>query len=803
MEPPTSSPPSQPSVAHRQRVPEMEANPLVSEDPSSSLWDLSYLLDFTLDDQLGISLDSYESLELPHPEELPPQEAPSPDRVRKRDPRMTCSNFLAGRVPCACPELDKQLEEEEATLPGKKRPRTVRASTGIARCQIPGCEADISELKGYHRRHRVCLRCANASTVVLDGETKRYCQQCGKFHILSDFDEGKRSCRRKLERHNNRRRRKSTDSTAGLEKELQGVMQTEEVKNDVEAGKDGSYLSSQAGEEGTSLELEDGQATTLCSAPDTQNINGDSGVSFVASGETPVSGGKDHSNFSHSPSYYDNKSAYSSTCPTGRISFKLYDWNPAEFPRRLRHQIFQWLSCMPVELEGFIRPGCTILTVFVAMPKFMWVNLLGDPVSYVHDFVVAPGRMLSGRGAMLVYLNNMVFRLTKDGTSLLKVKAEMQAPRLHYVHPTFFEAGKPMEFVACGNNLLHPKFRLLVSFLGKYLEYDHCVTSPHNQTGDNIACSFERQLYKIYIPHTEPNLIGPAFIEVENEFGLSNFIPILIGDKEICSEMKILEQRLDASLLSNGSQFASIGYLCESCKASAMRKTTYSDFILDVGWLLKEPTVENSHKTIEASQIKRFSCLLDFLVCNDSTIILEKILRNLEILTEDIDLNHVINGASDVDMRLLQKSIDHARYVLSNKHQRSGGFLLHSLYSRLKGYRFSQSCSEDKMQMVSRTTIQDTDVRDDGNSGVLASSTSTNKSESVPLLNGEVVMNVNLIREIPEKACHQNLSRRVLRSRPTIFVIASVAVCFGICAILLHPHKVGKFAVSIRRGLFD
>lgn len=36
---------------------------------------------------------------------------------------------------------------------------------------------------------------------------------------------------------------------------------------------------------------------------------------------------------------------------------------------------------------------------------------------------------------------------------------DMQAPRLHYVHPTCFEAGKPMEFVACGSHLRQPKFR--------------------------------------------------------------------------------------------------------------------------------------------------------------------------------------------------------------------------------------------------------------------------------------------------------------------------------------------------------
>lgn len=39
-------------------------------------------------------------------------------------------------------------------------------------------------------------------------------------------------------------------------------------------------------------------------------------------------------------------------------------------------QIFQWLASMPVELEGYIRPGCTILTVFIAMPKFMWMKVV-------------------------------------------------------------------------------------------------------------------------------------------------------------------------------------------------------------------------------------------------------------------------------------------------------------------------------------------------------------------------------------------------------------------------------------------
>lgn len=58
----------------------------------------------------------------------------------------------------------------------------------------------------------------------------------GRFHVLSDFDEGKRSCRRKLERHNNRRRRKPTNSKGGIRKESQREIQIEDTNCDGGAG---------------------------------------------------------------------------------------------------------------------------------------------------------------------------------------------------------------------------------------------------------------------------------------------------------------------------------------------------------------------------------------------------------------------------------------------------------------------------------------------------------------------------------------------------------------------------------------
>jgi hypothetical protein len=43
--------------------------------------------------------------------------------------------------------------------------------------------------------------------MVVEGQSIRFCQQCGRFQLLDEFDGDRRSCRRKLEKHNERRRR--------------------------------------------------------------------------------------------------------------------------------------------------------------------------------------------------------------------------------------------------------------------------------------------------------------------------------------------------------------------------------------------------------------------------------------------------------------------------------------------------------------------------------------------------------------------------------------------------------------------
>ncbi|CAA2954195.1 squamosa promoter-binding 1-like [Olea europaea subsp. europaea] len=79
-------------------------------------------------------------------------------------------------------------------------------------CQVQDCPVDMTGAKPYHRRHKVCEFHAKAPEILVAGLQQRFCQQCSRFHEVSEFDGAKRSCRGRLAKHNERRRKGSNDS---------------------------------------------------------------------------------------------------------------------------------------------------------------------------------------------------------------------------------------------------------------------------------------------------------------------------------------------------------------------------------------------------------------------------------------------------------------------------------------------------------------------------------------------------------------------------------------------------------------
>ncbi|KAJ0262046.1 Squamosa promoter-binding-like protein 3 [Hirschfeldia incana] len=106
----------------------------------------------------------------------------------------------------------KEQEQEEASEKKKKGKATSSSSSssGVC-CQVERCTADMSRAKQYHKRHKVCEFHAKAPVVRISGGYQRFCQQCSRFHELREFDEAKRSCRRRLAGHNERRRKSTNE----------------------------------------------------------------------------------------------------------------------------------------------------------------------------------------------------------------------------------------------------------------------------------------------------------------------------------------------------------------------------------------------------------------------------------------------------------------------------------------------------------------------------------------------------------------------------------------------------------------
>ncbi|KAJ8465752.1 hypothetical protein OPV22_028304 [Ensete ventricosum] len=93
-----------------------------------------------------------------------------------------------------------------------KRARAPGAGSHNAACSVDGCNSDLRSCREYHRRHKVCEIHSKTPIVMVGGVEQRFCQQCSRFHLLIEFDEVKRSCRKRLDGHNRRRRKPPPES---------------------------------------------------------------------------------------------------------------------------------------------------------------------------------------------------------------------------------------------------------------------------------------------------------------------------------------------------------------------------------------------------------------------------------------------------------------------------------------------------------------------------------------------------------------------------------------------------------------
>ena len=112
-------------------------------------------------------------------------------------------------------DISSRKAEPVGSSPGSKVKRMGHVDAQLAprTCRIFSCTSDLSAETSYYKRRRVCRKCVRSTSICINGQEFRFCQQCSQLHPVDEFDGFKRSCRSKLAKH--RLRWQSPSTAAG------------------------------------------------------------------------------------------------------------------------------------------------------------------------------------------------------------------------------------------------------------------------------------------------------------------------------------------------------------------------------------------------------------------------------------------------------------------------------------------------------------------------------------------------------------------------------------------------------------
>ncbi|RZS02706.1 hypothetical protein BHM03_00032788 [Ensete ventricosum] len=284
------------------------------------------------------------------------------------------------------------VEADLAILEGKtgKKSFPLGGNSSHPACQVEGCDADLSDSKDYHRRHKVCEMHAKASSAVVRNAIQRFCQQCSRFHLLEEFDEGKRSCRRRLAGHNRRRRKTQPDVNVNgnslIDEQACGYLLISLLRilsnlqcnccnlfieylqhvslhaANSDQSQDQELLTNFLGNLATFANSFDssGLSRLLPASQDPQKLVTSSGIS------TDVV-------ITSVPNGVREQESGNPLCSTAVMTCITGTQDPL---RQTDHvtSILDWLSSGPTDIESYIRPGCIVLTIYLRQAESAWVQ---------------------------------------------------------------------------------------------------------------------------------------------------------------------------------------------------------------------------------------------------------------------------------------------------------------------------------------------------------------------------------------------------------------------------------------------
>lgn len=584
------------------------------------------------------------------------------------------------------------ITEEEGQKSGKKT-KVAGTTSNRAVCQVDDCKTDLSNAKDYHRRHKVCDLHSKATKALVLNMMQRFCQQCSRFHVLDEFDEGKRSCRRRLAGHNRRRRKTHPENTGNgvslndehgssyllisLLRILTNIhSNNSDEKNDQDLVthllKNLASLAGNINESNLSGLITASQNITNASTsvpilekessrpsepepmnngalqtqkPSQINNNMEATVGRLKLNNIDLNNAYDDSqdcmetmeNFDNTrdnvpvwlrgrdplksspPQTSGNSGSTATQSPssssgeaqsrTDRIVFKLFGKDPNELPVLLRNQILDWLSQSPTDIEGYIRPGCIILSVYLRMNNSSWDELCYDLSSNLRKLLEASNDSFWRTGWIYTRVQDHV-AFTCDGQIVLNTFLPHKNTGIFTVKPIAVSASETAQFSVKGFSFSWSTSRLTCALEGNYLIQTNCSDV---MDGEDSSIKHDH-LHSLTFSCSVPNIHGRGFIEIEDDSLSSSFFPFIVAEQDVCSEIRTLETDIES--------------MTETCEA----RNEALDFINEMGWLLHRSHLKSrlSSSSMDPNSdlfsFDRFRWLMEFSVDHDWCRVVNKLL---------------------------------------------------------------------------------------------------------------------------------------------------------------------------------
>uniref|UniRef100_A0A804MTE4 BZIP domain-containing protein n=1 Tax=Zea mays TaxID=4577 RepID=A0A804MTE4_MAIZE len=212
---------------------------------------------------------------------------------------------------------------------------------------------------------------------------------------------------------------------------------------------------------------------------------------------------------------------------TGRIIVQLFGKEPSTIPRNLRDDIVNWLKHSPTKMEGYICPGCLVLSMYLLMPGIAWDELEENLLQRVNSLVQSSDLDFWRKGRFLVRTNSELVSYKAGMTRLPKSWRTWNTPELTLVSPIAVVGGQKTSLILKGHNLSIPGTQIHCTSIGKYISKEVlCSAYPGTIYDDSGVETFD-------LPGKLDLIIGRCFVEVENRFRGNRF-PVIGGLCTLC-----------------------------------------------------------------------------------------------------------------------------------------------------------------------------------------------------------------------------------------------------------------------------